>query len=114
VRMKLPITAFSKESDQRYSSAVYTISEVIPTEPVASYRLRSLDDIDLPQTLTRASLLQAEPDAFEKNRRVEKILKRSADGSRYLVSFVGYPLELAEWVDQDQLEQLRAPYGGLI
>ena len=87
-----------------YSYEVFTISQVLKTEPV-TYKLIDYLKNSIKGSFYSEELLKTKvPDYFE----IDKILKTRTVGKRkeYFVKFVGHNDSFNEWVSEDQVTDL--------
>ncbi len=103
---------FKKESDQTFSHEVYLIDDIdYDGDYLPTYRLSSLDGLQLPGHYVQTSLIPAE-ELWRDNRRVDRVIKGNPEnGEHFEVTFKGYPQEFSESVSANDLKFYRHPYG---
>ena len=95
---------FEKGYENNYSYEVFTISQVLKTEPV-TYKLIDYLKNSIKGSFYSEELLKTKvPDYFE----IDKILKTRTVGKKkeYFVKFVGHNDSFNEWVSEDQVTDL--------
>ena len=104
VRISRIKDTFDKGYEPNFSHEVFTICEVLMTQPV-TYRLIDYLKNPIQGSFYSEELLKTKtPDYFE----IEKILKTRTVGKKkeYFVKFVGHNDSFNEWVSEDQVTDL--------
>ena len=96
---------FEKGYENNYSYEVFTVSEVLNTDPI-TYKLVDYLKNSIKGSFYSEELLKTKvPDYFE----IDKILKTRTVGKKkeYFVKFVGHNNTFNEWVSEDQVRDLK-------
>lgn len=96
---------FDKGYENNYSYEIFTICEILNTEPV-TYKLKDYHGEVISGSFYEPELLKTRtPDYFE----VEKILKTRTVGKKkeYFIKYVGHNNSFNEWVSEDQVRDLK-------
>ena len=99
VRISRKETTFEKGYTPRWMEEVFTIDEVLRTDP-PTYKLNDYNDKRIQGSFYEPELQQTTQDIY----RVEKVIRKR--GNKILVKWLGYPDSFNSWIDSKDLIKL--------
>jgi len=105
VRISKVKQTFEKGYKSNFSYEVYTIADVLPTDPI-TYKIKDWGGDPIEGSFYAAELLKTKvPDYYE----VEKILDTRKVGKKKqsLVKWYGWDKKFSMWIDDDQISDIK-------
>ena len=99
VRITKKKTTFEKGYTPRWTEEVFTIDEVLRTDP-PTYKIRDYNDERIQGSFYEHELQKTSQDIY----RIEKVIRKR--GNKALVKWLGYPNSFNSWIDSKDVINL--------